>query len=333
MIDTFYERCSVVTCAVVSTGTDSVRLVMRIRRTSTIGPTTWRYLDKLGRTIRTETEGFAENARIRRDTRYDARGRVGLSSQPYYKTGGAAHYHKYAFDARGRVTREDLPDGGFTAMPYAVDDMDSNRIKATATGTVHKPGGMGASTFAATRKTVSLYNVMGELVSRTEGANAPMASQATDKTTVTIAYNGAGQPTTHTAAGAVTTFAYDSSGFRTSVASPNFGAVTSRYTKFGELYSRTDGKGTTTWKYDVLGRPTKREDPDGAAEWSYDPTGSAGALGSRCYHKSATADRDFNEVLEYVSRGGGWKISEYFLRSACRNWGRRNPDQGFRVAL
>ena len=191
------------------------------------------------------------------------------------------------------------------------------------------------------RKTVSLYNVIGELVERIEGANAPMSTRATDKASVSITYNGAGQLKTHTAAGAVTTFAYDSSGFRTSVASPNFGAVTSRYTKFGELYSRTDGKGTTTWKYDVLGRSTKREDPDGAAEWSYDPTGSAGALGWRCYHKSATAtacpgataDRDFNEVLEYVSRGGGWDISEYFLRSAYRNWGRRNPDQGFRVAL
>ena len=34
-----------------------------------------------------------------------------------------------------------------------------------------------------------------------------------------------------------------------------------------------------------------------------------------------------------VSRGGAWDISEYFLRSAYRGWGRRNPDQGFRVAL
>ena len=34
-----------------------------------------------------------------------------------------------------------------------------------------------------------------------------------------------------------------------------------------------------------------------------------------------------------VSRGGGWDNSEYFLRSAYRGWGRRNPDQGFRVAL
>ena len=34
-----------------------------------------------------------------------------------------------------------------------------------------------------------------------------------------------------------------------------------------------------------------------------------------------------------VSRGGAWDISEYLLRSAYRGWGRRNPDQGFRVAL
>ena len=274
----------------------------------------WRYLDKLGRTIRTETEGFAENARIRRDTRYDARGRVGLSSQPYYKTGGTAYYCKYVYDARGRVTREDLPDGGFTAMTYAVDDMNSNRIKATATETVHKPGSMGASTFAATRKTVSVYNVMGELVSRTEGANAPMASQATDKATVTIAYNGAGQPTTHTAAGSATTFRYDSAGFRDRVTSPNFGTVTFEYTKFGELKERTDGKGTKTWSYDALGRATKRRDPDGVAQWFYDPANARGALDRRCHHESATAMScdglsapDFKETLEY---GGNARVSE-----------------------
>ena len=37
-----------------------------------------------------------------------------------------------------------------------------------------------------------------------------------------------------------------------------------------------------------------------------------------------------------VSRGGGWNISEYFLRSAYRIWhgaGSRNPDMGFRMAL
>ncbi len=107
------------------------------------------------------------------------------------------------------MTREDFPDGSFTAMAYVVDDMNRNRIKATAT--VHKPGGTGASTFAAMRKTVGRYNEMGELVERVEGANATAAA---DKATVTIAYNGAGQPTTHAAAGSATTFRYDSAGFR-----------------------------------------------------------------------------------------------------------------------
>ncbi len=299
VIETFRERCSSMTCAVVSAGTASVRPVMRIRRTSTAGPTTWRYLDKLGRTIRTETEGFAENSRIRRDTRYDARGRVRLSSQPYYKTGGTAYYHKYAYDARGRVTREDLPDGGFTAMTYAVDDMNANRIRATATETVRGPDG----TVAATRKTVSLYNAMGELVERVEGANA---NAATDKATVTIAYNGAGQPTTHIAAGSATTFRHDSAGFRDRVSSPNLGTVTFEYTEFGELASREDGKGTTTWTYDALGRATKRKDPDGVAQWFHDPANARGALARRCHHESATAMScdglsapDFKETLAY----------------------------------
>ncbi len=333
VIETFRERCSSMTCAVVSTGTASVRPVMRIRRTSTAGPTTWRYLDKLGRTIRTETEGFAENARIRRDTRYDARGRVRLSSQPYYKTGGTAYYHKYAYDARGRVTREDLPDGGFTVMAYAVDDMNRNRIKATATETMHKPGGTGASTFAATRKTVSRYNVMGELVERVEGANATAAA---DKATVMIAYNGAGQPTTHAATGSATTFRHDSAGFRDRVSSPNFGTVDFEYTEFGELSSRKDGKGTTTWTRDALGRPTKRKDPDGVAQWFHDPANARGALARRCHHESATAVScdglaapDFKETLAYNS---GARVREATTRinagSLARTYAR-----GYRTIL
>ena len=313
-IETSYESCadSGVDCAAVAgTGSDaSVTPVMRIKEMSeTAGEmdepvvtfTTWRYLDKLGRTIRTETESFDGAARVRRDTRYDARGRVRLASQSYYSN-ETAHYHEYAYDARGRVLSETRPDNGVTTMTYIVNSENTSQIKATATEEVYKPG---SSTAAATRETVSLYNVMGELVSRTEGANA---TATTDKATVTIAYNGAGQPTTHAADGATTTFAYDNSGFRTGVTSPNFGTVTSTYTKFGELHRRTDGKGTTTWSYDALGRATKRKDPDGVAQWFYDPANARGALDRRCHHESATAMScdglsapDFKETLAYNS--------------------------------
>ena len=301
VIETFYERCSATTCAAVSTGTDSVQPVMRIRRTSTIGPTTWRYLDKLGRTIRTESEGFAANSRVRRDTVYDARGRVRLSSRPHYRTGGTAHYFKYAYDVRGRVLSETRPDGSVAKMKYAVDGANRNRIEATATETVIGPDGM----VAATRRTVSLYNVMGELVSRTEGANA---TAATDRATVTIAYNGAGQPTTRAAAGSATTFRYDAAGFRDRATSPNLGTVDFEYTQFGELASRKDGKGTTRWAYDALGRTTKRFDPDGVAEWTWDPANGRGFLGSRCYRAHGAAAvascdglsaPDFRETLTY----------------------------------
>ena len=315
VIATAYERCSMMTCAAVATptgigmATESVTPVMRIKETSeTAGEmdepvvtfTTWRYLDKLGRTIRTETESFDGAARVRRDTRYDARGRVRLASQPYYSN-ETAHYHEYAYDARGRVLSETRPDNGVTTMTYIVNSGNTSQIKATATEEVYKPGLMGTPIRETTRETVSLYNVMGELVSRTEGAGA---TSSTDKATVSIAYNGAGQPTTHTAAGSATTFGYDSAGFRESVTSPNFGTVTSTYTKFGELHRRTDGKGTTTWSYDALGRATKREDPDGVAEWSYDPTNAVGALESRCYERDVTAcsaTPGFKETLAYNS--------------------------------
>ena len=289
IITTAYQSCadSGVDCAAVAGGgTDaSVTPVMRIKESSPIAPATWRYLDKLGRTIRTETEGFALNTRVRRDTRYDARGRVERASQPHYSN-ETAHYREYTYDIRGRVLSETRPDGGVTTMRYTVDPEDRNRIKATATEQVYQRGRMGTPTKVATRETVSLYNVMGELVSRTEGANEP---RTTDTATVSMAYNGAGQPTTYTAAGAVTKHLYDSAGFRERLASPDFGRVTFEYNRFGELRERTDGKGTTTWKYDVLGRPKTRKDPDGVAEWSYDPTRAIGSLARRCYEKGADA--------------------------------------------
>ncbi len=106
------------------------------------------------------------------------------------------------------------------------------------------------------------------------------------------------------------TFAYDSSGFRKRVASPDFGTVRFTHTRFGELKTRADGKGTTTWTHDKLGRATKRKDPDGVAEWRYDPTmpkRALGALERRCYKNGAAAtgcagsmmDPDFREALEY----------------------------------
>ena len=260
----------------------------------------WRYLDKLGRTIRTEAEGFAANSRVRRDTRYDARGRVRLASQPYY-SGDSAHYFKYAYDIRGRALGETRPDGGATAMKRAVDPMNANRIKATATETVTKPG----SAKPETRETVSLYNVMGELVARTEGANA---AAATDRATTTITHDGAGRPTSYSAAGAVTTYRYDPAGFRDRVASPNFGMIEFEYTKHGELRKRRDGKGTTTWTYDDLGRPTRRTDPGGVAEWTYDPANARGFLDRRCREAhgaapvascDALATPDFEEKLTY----------------------------------
>ena len=187
-IETSYESCadSGVDCAAVAgTGSDaSVTPVMRIKETSeTAGEmdepvvtfTTWRYLDKLGRTIRTESESFDGAARVRRDTRYDARGRVRLASQPYYSN-ETAHYHEYAYDARGRVLSETRPDRGVTTMTYIVNSENTNQIKATATEEVYKRG---SSTAAATRETVSLYNVMGELVSRTEGARAARCDNLT----------------------------------------------------------------------------------------------------------------------------------------------------------
>ena len=298
-----------VTCAAVGT----IEPVARVRTSSPIHPTETRYLDKLGRVIRTEVKSFDGTTERREDIVYDARGRVDRVSQPHH-TGDTAHYTDYTYDIRDRVRRVERPDGGDTTIVYAVNpdraepDRD-HQVRVTVTEKVYK-----GSTLDATHIKRSLYNVLGELVETTDGAGS--AASAKDHVVTTYTYDGSGLLKTATVTGDTTantdgttstvtnatTFEYDVAGARDSVASPNFGTVTFEHTGLGQLMKQTDAEGETSYVYDRLGRLTTKKDPDGVARWSYDPANAVGALGSRCYHASDCADLprpDFRETLTY----------------------------------
>ena len=280
-ITTAYTRCG--PCPKVGTMAPAMAVVVR----SPIAPDTTRYLDMLGRTIRTQTVSFDGAAQRTVDVAYDARGRVASVSEPYHATATPTPHHTtYAYDHRDRVTAETRPDGGSVATAYA---RRGNGVRATRTETVATAG----TTATTTRVKTSDYNVLGELASTTDAAGTTAA------VTTAYAYDASGLLRTVTVDGArKTVFGHDAAGNRTSVSSPNFGTATFAHTALGELAERTDARPrTTTHAYDKLGRLVTATDADGESRWVYDGQNGKGLLAVRC--RSATANANCAQVGEY----------------------------------
>ena len=294
------SSCPAVSATAADCGTDaavSADVAMKATTTSPDAPETVRYLDELGRTVRTTAESFGSASTDRIvDVLHDARGLVACRSAPYH-TGDAANYAKYGYDARGRVVSLTRADGGGVAVTYTAE-ASTSRVKATVRETVLDEDGAALS---GTRDTEHVYNVMGELVETTAGAQA---SSAADRSVTRYAYDGGGLLETVTVengtADYATTFGHDDAGNRTSVTNPNFADATFGYTGLGQLRTRTDGRGTTTWTYDALGRTTGRSDPGGgAAAWEWDPAGALGLAKKRTYDDATSTAVEFEETYAY----------------------------------
>ena len=296
-----YNTCTTVTCTSVMVDGVSVAPVIKVTTSSPISPDTTRYLDKLGRVVRTEVQAFDGTSTTRHDVRYDNQGRIDRVRQPYYLTATTAYYTQYRYDIRDRVTKEQRPDGGSTMLTYAAA---SHQVKVTISETVIKADGM---TSLPSQETINLYNVMGELVKTTEAAgNTDTVS--TEAVSTEYTYDSQGLPLTVTVNDSyVNTFTYDSAGYRDTVSNANTGTVSFDFTALGELRQQTDTKGSTTYSYDLLRRITTIDDPEGIAIWQYDPTNANGALSDRCYYStdptgnscSSATNKVFHENLSY----------------------------------
>ena len=284
------NTCDAVEATAAGCGTRySVAPVMKVTTSAPDMPDSTAYLDMFGRAIRTAVEGFGGVDR-RVDAFYDARGRMACESEPYH-AGETARYTRYTYDIRDRLTRAARPDGGTTGIMYAAA---SNRVTATVTETVKAANGRET---LATRKTKRTHNVLGELVSTTEGA----AEAASKQVTTSYVYDGAGRLETVTTGGQTTAFTYDAAGNRASVRNPNLGATVNAgdaanmalvsvkfdYNGHGELTERTDARGATRYGYDKLGRRTCAADRGGTATWEYDQTNGTGLLKRRSYDRDA----------------------------------------------
>ena len=275
-----YTRCG--PCAQVGAVAPAMAVTVR----SPVAPDTTRYLDVLGRTIRTQTVSFDGTSRRTVDVAYDARGRVASVSEPYHATATPTrHYTTYAYDHRDRPTAEGRPDGGSVSTKYA---RHGNGVLATRTETVVEAGKANV-----TQRRTTLHNVLGELVRATDAAGTALA------TSTVYAYDVSGLPDTVTVDGVLRAdFDHDAAGNRTAVAGPNFGRVTFAHTALGELRERTDARSKRiAYAYDKLGRLLTASDADGESRRVYDGAHGKGRLARRC--RAATANAGCGRVGEY----------------------------------
>ncbi len=237
------------------------------------------YFDRLGRDLRTVSEGFDAGSRIFADKSYDARGNVATASRPYDPddAGDIPAITSYVYDIADRVIQEVRPadvgnhmidtvyDGLTTTITETYKDADGNTV---------------------TRSARSVSDALGQTVSVTEDFGGA------DAATTTQTYDAVGNLLTTTGPnGAVVSKTYDQLGRNLTLDDPNSGTWSYEYNALGELVSQTDALGqVTVMAYDLLGRMVSRtEDNTGSTNkatttWIYDTaTNGVGLLHSVSY--------------------------------------------------
>ena len=236
--------------------------------TSAIGtPTSKTYVDKLERTIRSETQGF-DGTLIYQDTQYNSLGQVAKVSRPYY-AGATAYWTTYVYDVIGRVTIATEPSGGVIATSYSgLSTTVTNPLNQSKTKVIDPLGRLKSVTEAA-GTTNYTYDPFGNLLTTTD----PL--------------------------GNVVAMSYNIRGFKTGMTDPDLGSWSYTYNELGQLTSQTDAKGqATSYTYDVLGRLTKRGQPGKTDTWTYDTaTKGKGKIAT------ASTDTGYSRTHTYDSIG------------------------------
>ena len=251
------------------------------------GPIAVTYYDSLSRQIATDIQGFGGQW-IRQETKYDALGRVYQTSRPYFRdTGSPAYTTNTSFDGLGRLTQQNLPDGGYTVYTYS-------GVTTTQIEHVIRPDAAHSSV-TETRTTVK--NARG----LTASVSFPIASYLT-----TYTYDALGNvlavtdPSSNVAANQ-----YDLRGRKTSTNDPDLGSWTYSYDGYANLYQQTDAKSqTTTLSYDPLNRVIKRTEADLVSQWIYGTSAAQhniDRLVTTC--TGSCAGSDYSRVQSFDSAG------------------------------
>lgn len=209
-------------------------------------PTRYECFDRLGRAIRTATQGFA-GVYVNVDSYYDAAGRVARISEPYY-VGQTAYWNTTSYDELGRPLVVDSADGN--DLLYAYDASASNGCSIAATPRLTRiTNGLGQERLEKTTALGEISDIYDELCGR-----------------VQYDYDAVGNVTRITGAdNVVTTLGYDAVAmYKVATNDPDKGNWQYRYNPLGEMTRQRDPKSQSTdYVYDNMGRVTQRLDLTG----------------------------------------------------------------------
>ncbi len=240
-------------------------------------PTTTVYMDKLGRTVKSTTEGFdgtQPQNDIVTEVEYDQLGRVLKTCAPRYD--GDARYCTISsgFDVLGRAARVvyDRSDES-TAYPYRLTDYLYAGLRTSAT--TYGATAVSASVPAHALTRTSVLNLQGKLQRSIDPQGGVTRYE----------FDAAGRPVVSTDAAGTKSYAeYSALGRLLLLRDPDRGDWSYDTNGLGETLWQADAVGNELrFAYDALGRPTNRslKSPDEAwrmeSSWEYD-TGSPGQL-------------------------------------------------------
>jgi RHS repeat-associated protein len=233
-----------------SIGNTSTR-VYKVTTTAPGRPSVNEYFDVLGRSVKTETEGFGSGQWVVREKTFNEKGQLATSTAPYY-SGGSGVVTTFAYDFYGRQTSA-ANSAGTTGTAYT---LVSGQYKTTVTA----PDG--------TTSSQTIDNA-GKTVSATDNGG-----------TLTYTYNSFGnQISVKMGTTTLVSMGYDEYGRQTSLNDVGAGLTTYDYNALGELVSQTDANGNThTMSYDYLNRITSRTGPEGTTTYEYETTNNGKGL-------------------------------------------------------
>jgi len=210
---------------------------------------TKQYIDRLGRTLRTATEGFSSGQWYFTDKRYNALGQVTQESLPHTGTPVYTQYTEY--DVLGRLKEKLTP---------AVNSNEDFSTTYSYNGFITE-----IRTYASDGHNLVMSRVH-------DSAGLLMQTNDAQSGVTEYGYDAQGNPVViKDAANNEIVAHYDNWGRKLWVDDPNQGKTTFVYNTFGELESESDANGKyQRYDYDLLGRVVTRFSSNGNASYIWD---------------------------------------------------------------
>ncbi|MFJ5678451.1 DUF6531 domain-containing protein [Streptomyces sp. NPDC093097] len=221
-------------------------------------------------------------------------------------TGATSTFEYTHFD---QLAAQTTPDGARYTFAYDAELRRTQVVNPqglTWDYTYDSAGNVIAETDFDEREVAYQLDALGRIVSHT----TPLGQE------ITFRYNSVGELVEKNAAGAITSYTYDSGGALVRAASPT-STVEFERDVLGQIVAETVDGRTTRFTYDVLGRRTSRTTPTGAVtELSYDGSGNRDALTSDGHRLDFTHDvlgqelaRVWGTATSRVSATTAWDLA------------------------